>query len=239
MKSLWSVVSFLAVVHLLALLGFLGWMYGSDRLSLERVRTVRELFAMTMAEEKKQKEEQERETTVNPERDSSMFQMSSTRQIELLTDVQRQELLATQRMKDESEMHARQFSLLNQKIASEREEFEEERRRWEEATGADRERKTNEQFTQTVIQYESLPAKQGKQVLIELINSGNREQAVAYLDAMKPRATSKILKEFKSPEEIILAAELLEELRIFGLGTVDSQESSNADVLANADNPAP
>jgi len=239
MKSLWSVVSFLAVVHLLALLGFLGWMYGSDRLSLERVRTVRELFAMTMTEEKKQKEEQERETTVNPERDSSMFQMSSTRQIELLTDVQRQELLATQRMKDESEMHARQFSLLNQKIASEREEFEEERRRWEEATGADRERKTNEQFTQTVIQYESLPAKQGKQVLIELINSGNREQAVAYLDAMKPRATSKILKEFKSPEEIILAAELLEELRIFGLGTVDSQESSNADVLANADNPAP
>ncbi|MCH7571371.1 MAG: hypothetical protein IH891_00495 [Planctomycetes bacterium] len=239
MKSLWSVVSFLAVVHLLALLGFLGWMYGSDRLSLERVRTVRELFAMTMAEEKMQKEEQERETTVNPERDSSMFQMSSTRQIELLTDVQRQELLATQRMKDESEMHARQFSLLNQKIASEREEFEEERRRWEEATGADRERKTNEQFTQTVIQYESLPAKQGKQVLIELINSGNREQAVAYLDAMKPRATSKILKEFKSPEEIILAAELLEELRIFGLGTVDSQESSNADVLANADNPAP
>lgn len=124
MKSLWSVVSFLAVVHLLALLGFLGWMYGSDRLSLERVRTVRELFAMTMAEEKKQKEEQERETTVNPERDSSMFQMSSTRQIELMTDVQRQELLATQRMKDESEMHARQFSLLNQKIASEREEFE-------------------------------------------------------------------------------------------------------------------
>ena len=239
MKSLWSVVSFLAVVHLLALLGFLGWMYGSDRLSLERVRTVRELFAMTMTDEKMQKEEQERETTVNPERDSSMFQMSSTRQIELMTDVQRQELLATQRMKDESEMHARQFSLLNQKIASEREEFEKERRRWEEATGADRERKTNEQFTHTVIQYESLPAKQGKQVLIELINSGNREQAVAYLDAMKPRATSKILKEFKSPEEIILAAELLEELRIFGLGTVDSQESSNADVLANADNPAP
>lgn len=239
MKSLWSVVSFLAVVHLLALLGFLGWMYGSDRLSLERVRTVRELFAMTMTDEKMQKEEQERETTVNPERDSSMFQMSSTRQIELMTDVQRQELLATQRMKDESEMHARQFSLLNQKIASEREEFEKERRRWEEATGADRERKTNEQFTQTVIQYESLPAKQGKQVLIELINSGNREQAVAYLDAMKPRATSKILKEFKSPEEIILAAELLEELRIFGLGTVDSQESSNADVIANADNPAP
>jgi len=239
MKSLWSVVSFLAVVHLLALLGFLGWMYGSDRLSLERVRTVRELFAMTITDEKIQKEDQERMTEETQERDSSMFQMSSTRQIELLTDVQRQELLATQRMKDESEMHARQFSLLNQKIASEREEFEEERRRWEEATGADRERKTNEQFTQTVIQYESLPAKQGKQVLIELINSGNREQAVAYLDAMKPRATSKILKEFKSPEEIILAAELLEDLRIFGLGTVDSQESRNADVLANADNPVP
>lgn len=239
MKSLWSVVSFLAVVHLLALILFLGWLYGTDRLSVERVRNVRELFAMTMTDEKMQKEEQEQAPEENQENESSMFQMSSTRQIELLTDVQRQELMATQRMKDESEMHSRQFSLLNQKIALEREEFETERRRWEEATGADRERKTNEQFAQTVSQYESLPAKQGKQILIELINSGSREQAVAYLDAMKPRAASKILKEFKSPEEIILAAELLEELRIFGLGTVDSQESSNADVLANADNPVP
>ncbi len=239
MKSLWSVVSFLAVVHLLALLLFLGWMYGTDRLSIERMQEVRELFAMTITDEKMQQEDEERVVEENQESESSMFQMSSTRQIEMLTDVQRQELMATQRMKDESDMHSRQFSLLNQKIALERKEFEEERSRWEEATEADRERKTNEQFAQTVSQYESLPAKQGKQVLIELINSGNREQAIAYLDAMKPRASSKILKEFKSPEEIILAAELLEELRIFGLGTVDSQESSNDDDLANADNPAP
>ena len=239
MKSLWSVVSFLAVVHLLALLLFLGWMYSTDRLNFERVRSVRDVFTLTIAEELMQKEEQDRETAEVQERDSSMFQMSSSRQIELLTDVQRQEFLATQRMKDESEMHARQFSLLNQKIALEREAFEEERRRWEEATGADRERKSNEQFTQTVSQYESLPPKQSKRILIELINIGEREQAVAYLDAMKPRAASKIFKEFKSPEEIVLAAELLEELRVFGLGTVESQESSNDDDLANIDNPAP
>lgn len=239
MKSLWSVVSFLAVVHLLALLLFLGWMYNTDRLNFERVRSVRDVFTMTIAEEKIQKEEQERETAEVQERDSSMFQMSSSRQIEMLADVQRQEFFATRRMKDESEMHARQFSLLNQKIALEREAFEEERSRWEEATGADRERKSNEQFTQTVSQYESLPPKQGKQILIELIKFGDREQAVAYLDAMKPRAASKIFKEFKSPEELVLAAELLEELRVFGLGTVESQESSNDDDLANADNPAP
>jgi hypothetical protein len=69
---------------------------------------------------------------------------------------------------------------------------------------------------QAVRQYEQVPPKQGKRMIMELVVMGQVEQAVAYLDAMNVRAAGKILKEFKTDEEIKLATELLEKLRTFG-----------------------
>ena len=40
MRFLWNIVSFLAVVHLLALLMFVGWLWRTDRLDSQRVRAV-------------------------------------------------------------------------------------------------------------------------------------------------------------------------------------------------------
>ena len=162
-----------------------------------------------------------------------LTRLSSAERLGMLTKLQEQELQSSRRMKDESDMLARQFEMFSQQTASERLEFERERASWEAATRAERERKADEQFTQTVQAYETLPAKQGKNMLMELVAQGSREQAVAYLDAMKSRAMNKILKEFKTPPEIVLATELLEDLRTFGLGTVDPQESSDDDAAAN------
>ena len=50
MKTIWSIVSFLAVVHLLALATFAVWLWHSDRLDGARVQQVRELFSMTIPE---------------------------------------------------------------------------------------------------------------------------------------------------------------------------------------------
>ena len=71
-----------------------------------------------------------------------------------------------------------------------------------------------------------------------MVADGQLQQAVAYLDAMKPRAASKILKEFKSPSEIVLATELLEKLRTFGLGTVEPKEPGNDDAGDISENSA-
>ena len=37
MKTLWNIVSFMAVVHLLALLMFVGWLWRTERLDRGRV----------------------------------------------------------------------------------------------------------------------------------------------------------------------------------------------------------
>ena len=231
MKSLWSIVSFFAIVHLLALLIFIGWLWRTDRLNGARVQQLRELFAITITEEAERAAANE--ASSDDDSQAMLTRLSSTEQVGLLTTLQTHEQQSSQRMKDESDMLVRQFEVFFQQTESEREAFELERQGWEEATRAERERKADEQFAQTVQQYESLPPKQGKNMLMELVGAGQRQQAVAYLDAMKPRMASKILKEFKSPPEIILATELLEELRTFGLGTVDSKETSDGDTADN------
>ena len=50
MKTAWNIVSFLAVVHLLALLMFAGWLWHTDRLDGDRLAELRALFAPTLAE---------------------------------------------------------------------------------------------------------------------------------------------------------------------------------------------
>ena len=50
MKTLWNIVSFLAVVHLLAVVMFVGWLWKSGRLDEARVGELREMLAMTIPE---------------------------------------------------------------------------------------------------------------------------------------------------------------------------------------------
>ena len=59
-------------------------------------------------------------------------------------------------------------------------------------------------------------ARQAKGKLIELVNTGRKDQAVAYLDAMNLRNAGKVLAEFKTAEENKLATELLERIRTLG-----------------------
>src|SRR5690242_2780892 len=51
MKSLWTVVSVLALANLLMLGGFVGWLASTGRLNRDRADAVRALFAKTVEEE--------------------------------------------------------------------------------------------------------------------------------------------------------------------------------------------
>lgn len=240
MKALWSAVSFLSVVHLLALVLFVGWLWRTDRLSAQRVQQLRDVFGPTIAEELAREAAAEKAQGVTSEApDAVPARLSSREQLNVLTMLQEQEQQVSNRLKEESEMLATQFEQLAQQTEAQRAVFEAERESWEEATRAERERKADEQFAQTVQQYESVPARQARDMLIELVERGDREQAVAYLDAMNKRAASRILREFKTPEQVVLATELLEELRTFGLGTVESESARNDDATDSSEPAAP
>ena len=53
MKTLWNIVSFLAVVHLLALVMFVGWLWKSGRLDGARIDELREMLAVLLLPERR------------------------------------------------------------------------------------------------------------------------------------------------------------------------------------------
>lgn len=64
-------------------------------------------------------------------------------------------------------------------------------------------------FQDSLTLYQSMPARQAKSVFMAL----DDETVVRYLQAMPPRTASKILKEFKTPEETARVQRVLERMR--------------------------
>ena len=52
MKTIWNIISVLAVANLLALVGALAWLKVSDRLDVDRARSVRQMFSTTVTADK-------------------------------------------------------------------------------------------------------------------------------------------------------------------------------------------
>ena len=231
MRSLWSIVSFLAVVNLLALMLLIGWLWQSGRLNPERLREVRALLAAPVLDEA----EAGGSTAgggdgVEAEADSPP-PLPSAMQVEYTFALQEQAEQATRRMAEAKRLLEAQLERTMTQLQREREQFEQERRSWTDSVREDRERKADEQFAKVVKQLESIPAKQAKAILVELAGQGSMEQAIAYFDAMQPRAAAKVLKEFKTQPENTLATELLERLRTFGLEPMDPEAPGDDDPL--------
>ena len=241
MKTLWNIVSFLAVVHLLALVMFVGWLWKSGRLDGARVTELREMLAMTIpkaeaaaaraAEEAalRQQEMAAEDLRQNPG-------LPSGDRVRTITDARHSEQRAVRRISDVKAELARQMAQDQARIDEQREALESERRSLDGGTAGEREQQRADQLKKAVKILASYPPKQAKRQIIELVNSGSKDQAVIYLDAMNQRIAGKILAEFKTDDEVKLAKELLELVRT--LGRPDGQasapmDSSDADRTGN------
>lgn len=240
MKTLWHAMSFMAVVNLLAMAMFAGWLWRSGRLSPDRVEQVKEIFALTVAEQEAEevraaaeaeaegREAAQRARQIDPplSTEETLAYISRLRAEEQQS--RRRLALDVQALEEDLNRRAQTLDLRENRLDA-------RDRAWQDANASELARRTDEQFQKTVKLYSSVPPKQAKQYLVKLVEEGKIEQAVAYIDAMNERAASKIIRELKIAEEVALATELLEELRTFGLPPEASEESGNDDALASAE----
>ena len=241
MKTLWNIVSFLAVVHLLALIMFVGWLWKSGRLDSARIDELREMLAMTIPEAQAAAataagEAALRHQEMAAENLRQNPGLPSGLRVRAITDARQSEQRAVRRLSDVKAELARQMAQAQARIDEQRDALESKRRTIDGGAAGERERRSAEQLRKTVKLLESLPPKLVKRQIIELVNSGSKDQAVIYLDAMNQRIAGKVLAEFKTDQEIKLAKELLERVRT--LGRPDGQasaptDSSDADRTAN------
>ncbi len=228
MKTIAAVVSALAVVNLMALLVAAGWLWQSDRLSPQRLEAVREIFALTNAEQAAREEEAAQEA----ERQAQLAEeaqranrppLTADEQLTSLRYVNEQAELGIERARQE--LAILQKSLANEQAALSREraELEADKLAFAQMQQEIRDARESNQFEQALTIYQGLDAPAVKDLWLRLIERGEMEQVITYLGAMQARKATEVIGEFEK-EDPTLAAELLERLRTHGLPVASSEE---------------
>ncbi|MEX0745793.1 MAG: hypothetical protein WD118_09335 [Phycisphaeraceae bacterium] len=224
-RAVAGAVALLLLVHLLAGVGFVGWLYQSGRLDGDRAQRVVDMFELTIDEEQRQQAEADRLEVEARQQAEQVARMQSvadgplTLQDRLASEQQADEvsLLRLERLQRETQDLRRQIDRAQTQIAREREQLEAERTEFEEALQRQADLLEDEDFQQAVSMYEQLRPRQTKQMFQQLMDEGETEIVVQYLAAMKLRTAGRVLQEFKEEDEIEQATDLIERLRQRGV----------------------
>jgi len=215
----------------MAAVGLVGWLVLSGRLDIDRLAKVREMFSETIDEQTARQDEEEaqqREAQAAAENGLPKGPPRSASELVAMrleaTAVDRQRI---ERLRREVEDLQRKLRRDQSMLDSRARDFKEKR----EAFIAMRARlaaiEGQEQFRKSVDLVNSLKPTDSKVLLDVLLNEGQEEQVVSYLDALEDRSRSRIITEFIKDGQQDMAANLLESIRLRGLETVVDGDSNN------------
>ncbi|GIW73667.1 MAG: hypothetical protein KatS3mg103_0189 [Phycisphaerales bacterium] len=252
MRNLWTVVSILAVAHVVAIGGVLGWLGASGRLDRERLSEIKELLAESPEERQARLEQEAAQAQAQQEQIEQLQERVRTL---TTTPMTAEELV---RLQQEAAMAAdqrmaramRELQDLRNLLARERAENDrlaeaiELQRAAFEARIAQRDKLWGqEQFRTAVDTLQGLRPPAAMNVLMAIWEGrtpppqgelDGKAIVVEYLRAMEGRQRNKVLAEFEE-QDPALAAILLERLRTDGL----SPEIADASASAKQDPDAP
>ena len=221
MKSLLSAFIILVFLHLIAAVGFVGWLGATDRVNGERIQRVVDVFTPTVAQEQQNKADAEAAAAEAEAVRQQLVRLESvadgpkTLEDRLMENFEDDEfdLHRLERLNAETEAIRRRLDQDKQLIAKEWTELQQREAAFEELVARRTEGMQQDDFKRAVKTLEQLPAKQAKEMVQQYIADGQIDDAVDYLAAMQLRKSAGVLKAFKSEEDIPQAAELLKKLR--------------------------
>jgi len=218
LKALFLAISTLAIAHLIALLGFAAWLQQGDRLDMARINEIRAIFSKTITAEKADLARQARlaadeQASVRAAAVNANPPVPSANKLSLIGELDDLNLVTVERLRKESEdlrntiaRERMQIEAAAQSLADEQADFLRVRKEIRESEGS-------AQFKKALERYEGLKPDSTQAVFQTLIDQGETDQVVSYLNAMQPRISSKIIGKF-TPE---VAADLLERIRRRGV----------------------
>ncbi|MFN3166327.1 MAG: hypothetical protein ACE37H_04600 [Phycisphaeraceae bacterium] len=222
MRTLFTAFILVLLVNALALGSVLGWLGATDRLSKQRVREAAGVFNHTIQEQAAldaEKAKAEQEALELAEQALRLEQvaggpMEPEQRLAALQQVDEKQRALIERRKVEVEQLQRQLDTQRKLIEQRLAELDEKQQAFNQAVAAQLEEMEQEDFQEAIAMLEGIPPKQAKAVFQELLKAGDQEQVVSYLSAMQARKAAKVLQEFKLPNEIAQAADLIEQLRL-------------------------
>lgn len=229
MKNLAKIVSALAIINILAVLGLCGWLFFQGRIDKERVLEMTAILGESAEAREARLEAARLEAeAANAPKARTDGDIQSTDQrnearIEL-TMVDRERLERLQReVRDLQNQLRQQRQMLDRdraKFAQEKSDFQAMRERLYAIEGADYFKKSLEVFT-------GMKPADVRPVFASMIADGKTEEVISYLAAFDERHRARVVTEFVKGGEVELAAGLLESLRTRGLEPVVAGANGN------------
>lgn len=220
MKKLLHVITVTLALNFLAVLGVVGWLVGSGRLTRETLATLREALATPTAAEPAAAPTSQPATQPVVDSMSQLEELlrqhtgrPMTEQVQFLQQRFDAQATALDRRARELGDLQRTIELAQQKLAADRRRFEAEKA----ALVSERQRAESvvrdQAFEDSLNLYTKMGSRQVKQVFAGLDDA----TVVRYLRAMDPRVAARIIKEFKTPDEISRIQRIMETLRQSGV----------------------
>jgi flagellar motility protein MotE (MotC chaperone) len=232
-RNLKLIVGLLALGNIAGIVGLIAWLGVSDRLSVERLEAAREIFAVTIAEERREAARIEAEEAARDEELKKLGRPGTTplHAEAVMRIINERDQTAQQRFeRQEAEIATIRETLENERMALEAEErkFQDMVDRFERRRADLAEREGSEQFAKAVKIYSLCKPDEARDMMRNLIGAGEIDRVVSYLNAMKPDIAQKIISAF-AEDDAALAADLLERLRSHGLEMPEAESIVTAE----------
>lgn len=227
MRTTWTIISVLAVAHLLALAAFTGWLVADGRLNGDRLERIRQMLRERAIDEQARLDAEASERAATEAAAAAAAKMRgipipASALIEedqaAAAYAQQVGLRHTRTIEDLRRTLWRERDDLDrewERLRAEQAEFEMYLARLSQTTGA-------EQFKKALETLEGQKPADAAAWLQSLLGAGKMDEVVSYLNEMEERARNRVFAEF----DPALAADLLERLRTRGVVTPQSPESS-------------
>jgi hypothetical protein len=213
MKRLFNVLVLTLAVNFLAVAGLVGWLHQTKRIDRAKVDAIRDiLFSKDKPPAPTTQPTSDPTTQPALNLDALLAKTagrSATEQVRFIQQTFDAQMVQLERRERELADLQRQVDLAKEQLTRDRADID--RQRADLASMRDEQTRLagDKGFQDSLGLYTSLPSKQVKQVFMTLDDA----TVMNYLQAMEPRAAARIMKEFKSPEELKRIQTIMEKMR--------------------------
>jgi flagellar motility protein MotE (MotC chaperone) len=212
MKKLLDVLMLVLAINFIVLAVGVVYLFQVGRLDKDKVKQIRELVFATSQPSTQPSAEAAATTQPGGGLDQLLAQQTGHTAAEQVEYIQRnfdaQQETLDRRQQELLDLKS-QVDLAQGKLSRDRAALEADRKKLQDQQNEAARLAVDKGFQDALALYEAMPAKQAKGVFMGLDDA----TVVRYLDAMDPLQASKILKEFKSPDEVVRVGKLLERIR--------------------------
>ena len=240
MTKVWNIVSFLAVMNLIAIACFMVWLFGSGRMDSERLERPRLIFHVPIEQESSDRlaaEKAEAIASAMAEEEASLVRLpaGSNQPIDSLEAVEMHLQRMERRFRSDLERDRTELLDFERRLAAREADLTRRLSAFEASRTDLRTAEEQVEFTRVTKLLDSLPAKSSKEYLVLMCGDGQMTDAVDYLRAMRAGTRTSIFAAMKSEEDMQLASALLKSLRVPPSAMDDATEIVDASSASATD----